>query len=58
MLLFRRRLADPEIRQRLTDLAQVIYPPEMRTPEGLHAFQKSEVEKWYPVIKAAGIKPE
>jgi tripartite-type tricarboxylate transporter receptor subunit TctC len=51
-------LADPEIRQRLTDLAQVIYPPEMRTPEGLHAFQKSEVEKWYPIIKAAGIKPE
>jgi tripartite-type tricarboxylate transporter receptor subunit TctC len=51
-------LADPEIRQRLTDLAQVIYPPEMRTPEGLHAFQKAEVEKWYPIIKAAGIKAE
>jgi tripartite-type tricarboxylate transporter receptor subunit TctC len=51
-------LADPNIRQRLNDLAQVIYPPEMRTPEGLHAFQKSEVEKWYPIIKAAGIKPE
>jgi tripartite-type tricarboxylate transporter receptor subunit TctC len=51
-------LADPDIRQRLADLAQVIYPPEMRTPEGLHAFQKSEVEKWYPIIKAAGIKPE
>ncbi len=51
-------LADPEIRQRLTDLAQVIYPTEMQTPEGLHAFQKAEVEKWYPIIKAAGIKPE
>src|SRR6201996_5981544 len=51
-------LADPEIRQRLTGLAQVIYPPEMQTPEGLHTFQKAEVEKWYPIIKAAGIKPE
>jgi tripartite-type tricarboxylate transporter receptor subunit TctC len=51
-------LADPETRQRLTDLAQEIYPPEQRTPEALHAFQKSEVEKWYPIIKAAGIKAE
>lgn len=51
-------LADPEARQHLTDLAQVIYPPEMRTPEALHTFQKAEVDKWYPIIKAAGIKAE
>jgi tripartite-type tricarboxylate transporter receptor subunit TctC len=51
-------LADPETRQRLTDLAQEIYPPEQRTPEALHAFQKAEVDKWYPIIKAAGIKAE
>jgi len=51
-------LADPETRQRLTDLAQDIYPPEQRTPEALHAFQKAEVEKWWPIIKAAGIKAE
>lgn len=51
-------LADPQARQRLTDLAQDIYPPEQRTPEALHAFQKAEVEKWWPIIKAAGIKAE
>jgi len=51
-------LADAETRQRMTDLAQEIYPPEERTPEALHAFQKAEVEKWWPIIKAAGIKAE
>jgi tripartite-type tricarboxylate transporter receptor subunit TctC len=51
-------LADPQVRQRLLDLAQVIYPPEQETPEALHAFQKAEIEKWWPIIKAAGIKAE
>jgi tripartite-type tricarboxylate transporter receptor subunit TctC len=51
-------LADPDTRKKLTDLAQVIYPPEQQTPEALHAFQKAEVEKWYPIIKGAGIKAE
>jgi len=51
-------LADPETRQRLTDLAQEIYPPEQRTPQALHDFQKAEIEKWWPIIKAAGIKAE
>jgi tripartite-type tricarboxylate transporter receptor subunit TctC len=51
-------LADPDTRQKLLDLAQVIYPPEQQTPEALHAFQKAEIEKWWPIIKAAGIKAE
>ena len=51
-------LADPETRQHLTDLAQEIYPPEQRTPEALRAFQKAEIDKWWPIIKAAGIKAE
>src|SRR5581483_8477692 len=51
-------LADPDVRKKLTDLAQVIYPPDQQTPEALHAFQKAEVEKWYPIIKSAGIKAE
>jgi tripartite-type tricarboxylate transporter receptor subunit TctC len=51
-------LADPETRQRLLDLAQEIYPRDQQTPEALHAFQTAEVEKWYPIIKAAGIKAE
>jgi tripartite-type tricarboxylate transporter receptor subunit TctC len=51
-------LADPTVRQRLLDLAQVIYPPDQETPEALHAFQKAEIEKWWPIIKAAGIKAQ
>jgi tripartite-type tricarboxylate transporter receptor subunit TctC len=51
-------LADPETRKRLTDLAQEIYPPDQQTPQALHAFQKAEIEKWWPIIQAAGIKPQ
>jgi tripartite-type tricarboxylate transporter receptor subunit TctC len=51
-------LADPETRKKLTDLAQEIYPSDQQTPEALHAFQKAEIEKWWPIIKAAGIKAE
>jgi hypothetical protein len=31
---------------------------EQQTPEGLAAFQKAEIEKWWPIIKASGITPE
>jgi tripartite-type tricarboxylate transporter receptor subunit TctC len=51
-------LADPDTRKKLTDLAQVIYPPDQQTPEALHAFQKAEIEKWWPIIKAADIKAQ
>ena len=51
-------LADPDTRKKLTDLAQVIYPRDQQTPEGLHTFQKAEMEKWWPIIKAAGIKAQ
>ncbi len=51
-------LTDPDTRKKLLDLAQVIYPPEQQTPEALHEFQKAEIEKWWPIIKAAGIKAQ
>jgi len=51
-------LADPGVRQRLSDLGQVIPPPEQLTPEALAAYHKAEIEKWWPLIKAAGIKVE
>jgi tripartite-type tricarboxylate transporter receptor subunit TctC len=51
-------LADPEIRKRMVDLAQDIYPPEQETPQALETFQKAEIAKWWPVIKAAGVKAE
>jgi len=51
-------LADPAVRQRLTELGHVIATREEQTPEGLAAFHKAEIETWWPIIKAANIKPE
>ena len=49
-------LADPAIRTRLTELGQDVASREQQTPEGLAAFHKAEIEKWWPVIKAANIR--
>jgi hypothetical protein len=46
------------VRARLADLAQEIFPLDQQTPEALGAFQKAEIEKWWPIIKEAGIKAE
>jgi tripartite-type tricarboxylate transporter receptor subunit TctC len=51
-------LADAAVQRRLMDLGQEIYPREQQTPEALAAFHKAEIEKWWPMLKAAGIKPE
>ena len=49
-------LADPATRQRLGDLGMEIVPRERQTPEALGAHQRAEIEKWWPIIKAANIK--
>lgn len=49
-------LADPAVRKTLEELAQVIPPVEKQSPEALAAHQKSEIEKWWPIVKAANIK--
>jgi tripartite-type tricarboxylate transporter receptor subunit TctC len=51
-------LADATVRQRLADLGQEIVPREQQSPDALGAFQKAEIEKWWPIIKAAGLKAE
>ncbi|MEO8202445.1 MAG: tripartite tricarboxylate transporter substrate-binding protein [Betaproteobacteria bacterium] len=51
-------LADPAVRKRLADLGQEIPPREQQSPEALGAYHKAEIEKWWPLIKAAGIKAE
>jgi tripartite-type tricarboxylate transporter receptor subunit TctC len=51
-------LAAPEVRARLADLGFELYPREEQTPEALGALQKADIEKWWPIIKAAGIKAE
>jgi tripartite-type tricarboxylate transporter receptor subunit TctC len=51
-------LADPGLAARLAELGLDVASPEQQTPEGLAAFHKAEIEKWWPIIKAANIKPE
>jgi tripartite-type tricarboxylate transporter receptor subunit TctC len=51
-------LADPKLKERFTDLGLDIASREQQSPEGLAAFHKAEVEKWWPIIKAANIKVE
>ena len=51
-------LADPGLRARFTDLGLDVATREQQAPEGLAAFHKAEIEKWWPIIKAAGIKVE
>jgi tripartite-type tricarboxylate transporter receptor subunit TctC len=51
-------LADPGVRQRLGELGQQVYPREQQSPEGLAALQKADIEKWWPMIKAANIRAE
>ena len=48
-------LADPAIRQKFTDFGHEVAPREQQTPEGLAAVQKADIEKWWPIIKAANI---
>lgn len=49
-------LADPAVRQKLADLGFEIPSREQQTPDSLGAFQKAEIDKWWPIIKAANIK--
>jgi len=48
-------LNDAAVRKRFVELGQVIPAPDQMTPEALGAYQKAEIEKWWPIIKAAGI---
>jgi tripartite-type tricarboxylate transporter receptor subunit TctC len=51
-------LTEPVARERIGAQGMEIPPREELTPEALGALQKADIEKWWPIIKAAGIKAE
>jgi tripartite-type tricarboxylate transporter receptor subunit TctC len=51
-------LADPVVQKRLGDQGLEFPLPAEQTPEALAAHHKAEIEKWWPIVKAANIKPE
>ena len=51
-------LADAKVRATLVDQGMELFPREQQTPEALAALHKAEIEKWWPIIKAANIKAE
>ena len=54
----REALADPAVKKRLEDIGQVIPPAEQLAPEALRAHHRAETDKWWPVIRKAGIKAQ
>ena len=53
-----RVLADPLVRKRFEDLGIQPSTPAQQSPQALRAFQKAESERWWPIIKASGLKAE
>ena len=51
-------LADAAVRQRLESIGMEIFPPSEQTPKSLGLLVRSDIEKWWPIIKAANIKSE
>jgi tripartite-type tricarboxylate transporter receptor subunit TctC len=51
-------MADPGLQKRCADLGLQVPPPDQQSPQALGALQSAEIKKWWPIIKAAGIKAE
>jgi tripartite-type tricarboxylate transporter receptor subunit TctC len=51
-------LSDAALRQRLEQLGHDVVPREQQSPEALATLQKAEIEKWWPIIQATGIRAE
>jgi tripartite-type tricarboxylate transporter receptor subunit TctC len=53
-----RALADPNVSKRLSDIGHDPFPAEQRTPQALAAYHKAEIERWWPIVRATGLKAQ
>jgi len=51
-------LADATVRQRLAQLGHDVFPRDQQTPEALAAYHKAETDKWWPIVRATGLKAQ
>jgi tripartite-type tricarboxylate transporter receptor subunit TctC len=51
-------LTAPAVQKRLAAIGQTIFPRVMQTPSALAGFQQAEIEKWWPIIRAANLKAD
>ena len=53
-----RTLGDPSVARRLSDVGHDVLPSDQRTPEALAAYHQAEIDKWWPIIRASGLKAQ
>jgi tripartite-type tricarboxylate transporter receptor subunit TctC len=53
-----RALADPTVSKRLSDIGHDPFPADQRTPQALAAYHKAEIERWWPIVRASGLKAQ
>jgi tripartite-type tricarboxylate transporter receptor subunit TctC len=51
-------MAQPSLRQKIAEQSMEVPPPPQQTPEALGTFHRAEIQKWWPIIKAAGVRGE
>jgi tripartite-type tricarboxylate transporter receptor subunit TctC len=51
-------LADANVKKRLADVGQDIWPREQQTPQALATYHRAEIERWWPIVRAAGLKAQ
>jgi tripartite-type tricarboxylate transporter receptor subunit TctC len=54
----RRALGDPTVSKRLADVGHDVFPADQRSPAALAAYHKAEIEKWWPIVRATGLKAQ
>jgi tripartite-type tricarboxylate transporter receptor subunit TctC len=53
-----RALADPNVSKRLSDIGHDPFPADQRTPQALAAYHKAEIDRWWPIVRASGLKAQ